>query len=436
MIKKLALFFIVGITALILFVIYTNVKEKESNQLDLSSFPEGDFYGSVEINDVMRIIRAIHDDSLVDSFPFSLTMIEGFLNTLEESGLDPTTVYVVVNSIKSSISLLLPVKNTKKAQEYLKEYAYLFDFQLDTTTNDVFYSYDKLTFSSNSNWLKINYIDSLLFQDFNVPIPRSIHPIDPLVFNEKNRFHYSSSLTDSLGLAGLELTQESTEQGFQWLIQLKAKGVFPFEFSTGPFASHTFGNTSRRIAISAQPIQEGRFHPFQKNLSQLFRDYGLNEKHVFSHWNGEFTLEFGPDVEHVDTIITTIFDEDFNPVEEYRLRRKMKPSYLLFLGSQQPLKLLETLYKNNFFQTENGVTRLPNGGETNIISSEKGLLLTTLNAQDTHLVNSKKNTVNFPWNEYEIRLELEKSSATEITCLLKVFLPSQQKQNKNTTGER
>lgn len=431
MTRKLTLVFIVGMTALILFFIYTNVTEKESNQLDLSSFPEGDFYGSVETNEVIRIIRAIHDDSLVDSFPFSLTMVEGFLNTLKESGLDPSTVYVVVNSIKSSISLLLPVKDTNKTKEYLNEYAYLFDFQSDTIADKVVYSYDKLTFSSDKNWLKINYIDSLFFEDFGVPIPNSVHPIDPMVFNEKNRFHYSSSITDSLGLEGLELTQTSTEKGFQWLIQSKAKGVFPFEFSTAPFASHTFGNTSRRIAISAQPIKEGQFHPFQKKLSQLFRDYGLNEQNVFSHWNGEFTLEFGPEIEHIDTIITTTFDEDFNPVEEYRIRRKMRPSYLLFLGSNQPEKLIKALNKNNFFQTRNNITRLPTGGLTNTISSENGLLLTTMNAQNTTFIQSKENIINFSWNELVVQLQLEKSSSTEILCLLKVFLPGQLEESKN-----
>lgn len=425
MTRKLILVFIVGISALILFFIYSNVTEKETEKLDVSSFAEGDFYGSVETNEVIRIIRAIHDDSLVESFPFSLTMVDEFLNTLKESGLDPSTVYIVVNSMKSSIHLYLAVNDFKKAQDYLNEYAYLFDFQSDTINSNVIFSYDKLTFSTDDHWFKINYTDSIFFQDFEVPVPKAIHPIDPSAFQEKNRFHYSSSITDSLGVKKLILTQTSLEKGFQWLIQLDANGIFPFEFSTTPFPSHTFGSSSQRISISAQPISEGLSHPFRKKLSRLFTDYGLNEQKVFAHWNGGLTLELGPEIEHVDTIITTTFDEEFNPIEEYRIRRKMRPSYLLFLGSESPEELVKALNKNNFFQTRNSITRLPNGGLTTTGFSENGVLFTTMNAQNTTPIQSTENTLNFNWNELVVQLKLEKSSSKEISFLLKILLPSQ-----------
>lgn len=423
--RKLALVFIVGISTVILFYIYTSVVEKEAQTLELSSFPEGDFYGSIETNEVIRIIRAIHDDSLVDSFPFSLTMVDGFLNTLKESGLDPSTVYVVVNSMKSSIYLLLTINDAKKAKDYLNEYAYLFDFQSDTLNNTVTYSYDKLTFSTDDHWLKINYTDSLFFQDFEVPVPKAIYPINPSIFDKKNQFHYSSSISDSLGFKEVTLTQTSIEKGFQWLIQLEANGVFPCEFSSVPFSSYTFGRSSERISISAQPIDEGISHPFRKKLSRLFSDYGLNEQKVLASWNGGLTIELGPEIEQIDTIITTTFDEDFNPVEEYRIRRKMKPSYLLFLGSEHPEELIKALNKNNFFQTRNGITRLPNGGLTNTVSSENGVLFTTMNAQNTTPIKSTENILNFRWNELIVQLKLEKSSATEISFLLKILLPSQ-----------
>jgi D-ribose pyranose/furanose isomerase RbsD len=425
MTRKLTLVFVVGMTALILFLIYSNITEKESEKLDISSFPEGDFYGSIETTEVIRIIRAIHDDSLVDSFPFSLTVLDGFLNTLKESGLDPSTVYVVINSIKSSITLLLPVHDSKSAKEHLNEYAYLFDFQSDTINNALVFSYDKLTFSIDEKWLQLNYTDSLFFQDFEIPVPTSVHRLDPSVFEETNQFQYSSSITDSLGVEKLLLTQAESEKGFQWLVQIKAKDVFPFEFSTDPFQSHTFGSSKQRISFSTKPIDKGVAHPFRKKLTRLFKDYGLNEQNIFAHWNGGLTLEMGPLIEHVDTIITTSFDEEFNPLEEHRVRKKMRPSYLLFLGSEKPEGLVKALNKNNFFQTRNGITRLPNGGLTNTSLFENGVLFTTMNAQTTTPIKSTENIINFSWNELVVQLNLEKSSAKEVAFLFKVILPSQ-----------
>lgn len=425
MTRKLALVFIVGMTALILFFIYSSVTEKESQGLDLSSFPEGDFYGSIETNEVIRIIRAIHDDSLVESFPFSLTVLDGFLNTLKDGGLDPSTVFIVVNSIKSSMTLLFPVTDSKIAKEHLNEYAYLFDFQSDTINNTIVFSYEKLTFSIDNRWLQLNYTDSLFFKDFEIPIPTAVHNLDPSAFEETNQFHYSSSLTDSLGVERLILTQASSEKGFQWLVRIKAKDEFPFEFSSAPFPSHTFGGSEQRIAFSAEAVANTSSHPIRKKLSGLFNDYGLQEQTIFAYWNGGITFELGPEIVHVDTIITTSFDEEFNPVEEYRVRRKMRPSYLLFLGSEKPESLVKALNKNNFFQTRNGITRLPNGALTNTELFETGVLLTTLNAQKPTPVESIENTINFSWNELVVRLKLEKASSDEVNFLFKVLMPSQ-----------
>jgi hypothetical protein len=424
MTKKLTLFFIVGISALILFLTYTNSAHKAAKKLPVSAFPKGDFYGSMETKEIIRIIRAIQDDSLVESFPFSLSMIEGFLNTLQESGIDPSTVYLVANSMQSSVHLFLTINDAKKANEYLNEYAFLFDFKTDSINNTVRYSYDQLQFSTDDNWLTIKYTDTQFFEAFQVPVPLSIHPIDPSVFENKNSFHYSSSFTDSLGIQKFVLTQANKANDFQWLIQVEAIGLFPFEFSSAPFNSHTFGSYSNRISVSVQ-LTDDVSHPIRKKLSKLFTDYNLNERNILANWSGDLTYETGPDVELIDTIITTTFDENFNPVEEYRIRRKMKPSFLLFLGSETPKDLIKGLNKNNFFQTRNALTRLPNGGLTNTIIDETGLLFTTLNAQATQPMQSFENKIQFTWNELRIQLTLEKSSSKELEFLLKVLLPSQ-----------
>lgn len=423
MTKKLSLFFLVGISVLILFFIYTNSTRGSAHKFPVSAFPKGDFYGSMETNEIIRIIRAIQDDSLVESFPFSLSMIEGFLNTLQESGINPSTVYLVANSMESSVYLFLSINNTKKAREYLNEYAYLFDFESDTVNNLIQYSYDKLTFSTDDTWLKIKYTDRRFFEDFQVPIPTAIPPIDPTVFEKRNQFHYSSSFTDSLGIEKLILTQVESGSEFQWLVLLHAKGIFPFEINSAPFSSHTFGNSSQRLCVSARFADKAP-HPIRTKMSQLFTDYNLNEQHVLTHWNGDLTYETGPEIEIIDTIITTTFDEDFNPIEGYRIRRKMKSSYLLFLGSNQPKELVKALNKNNFFQTRGSITRFPNGTLSSSDFTENGILFTSLNAQNTSAVQSTENIFYFNWNELVIRLKLEKSSTKELSFLLKVLLPS------------
>lgn len=425
MTKKLALFFIVGISALILVLAYNNSTRKTAETQSFEAFPDGDFYGSMETKEVVRIIQAIQDDSLVEAFPFSLTMMEGFLNTLQESGIDPSTAYLVINTIEGAVHLFLTINDPKKATDYLEEYAYLFDFESDTASGILHYSYDKLTFSADNSWLKIKYTDPLFFADLEAPVPKSVHPIDAAIFEKRNQFHYSSSITDSLGIEKLVLTQAVSEKGFQWLIQLDAKGVFPYKFSAERFPSYTFGDSSRRISVSVEPINAGFSHPLRKKLSRLFMDYGLNEQNILNHWGGGLTFELGPEIEHVDTIITTTFDEEFIPIQEYRVRRKMKPSYLVFLRSEEPEQLLKALNKNNFFQTNNRITRLPSGNLTSTDFSENGILFTSLNAQNTASIQSTANILCFSWNELVVRLQLKESSTTQNSFILNIGLPSQ-----------
>jgi hypothetical protein len=425
MIRKLTLVFIIGISAAIFIFIYFNRFEKNVELNDFSTFPEGDFYGSIETSEIIRIMRAVQDDSLIASFPFSLNMVDGFLNTLNESGLDASTVYVVSNSSKSAIHLILKVNNIEKANKYLEEYAYLFDFQADTINSSTYYTYDKLTLHSDSDWLHIQYIDSMLFQELEVPLTTAVHPIDPLIFEKRNQFHYSSSITDSLGINKIVLSQVAQENGFQWLIELDAKGEFPFEFLNSSFQSHTFGKPSQRISVSIKETANGFSHPLRKKISKIFDEYGLNEKQIFNHWTGELTLEMGADIEQIDTIVTTTFDENFTPIEEYRVRRKMRPSYMLFLGSKEPEDLTKALNKNSFFRTRNGVTRLPNGRLTTTVYSENGVLYTTFNSPEHQPIQSLQNEINFDQNGLGIRLKLKSSSPTEISFLLRLLLPNQ-----------
>jgi len=428
--RKLTLVFVVATSAVLLLFTYFSSGKQKKDTLDVSAFAEGDLYGSIETKEVIRILKTIQEDTVIYSLPFSFTMIEGFLNTLKESGLDPSKIYTVMNTKKSSVHLYLAIKDMTKAKEYLEEYAYLFDFEPDTLTNTVAYSYENLLFSIEKDWLHINYTDSSWIQAFQIPVPAAIHPIDPSVFEETNRFHYSSSILDSLGVEKIVVAQSSHADSFQWLIQVDAKGIFPFEFSNTSFSSYTFDSSVQSISLSVHAIKEGLTHPFRKKLSRLFMDYGLNEQKIFASWNGALTFQLGPDIELVDTIITTTFDEDFNPLEQYRVRRKMRSSYLLFLGSDQPDELIKALNKNNFFQTRNALTRLPNGGITETKMDETGVLFTTLNAPSPTAIVSSKNSTAFNWNKLEVQLTLEKSTPTEVHFLLNLLLPSQVKANK------
>lgn len=349
---------------------------KKINRFD--EFPMGDIYGSIRIADLRFILTSLENDSIVPYGKVQLKLIPSLLESLDENGFDVETLYLVGDFPAQTIHFLLPYSNRSKAAAFLEESAYLFDFKVDSSGPVITYDFEGLLIEKGEHWVKLSYTDTVLFKDVR-SIKNRKDRLNIDVLNTPNTFFTSGAFSDSLGVTSFRFEVDAQYQRIIGNIEFHKDQ--PFVISSNSSAVPALGLTKEHFRIQLNqldPSQPSILAPLFKKI----REFGLNPKELSEAFTGEIIYERGEDVEIIDTIITTRFDEDFNPIEERRIRKKMQPTFLLFLGSNDPEALQKALRRNNFLRPSGNVVRMPDGKLARYTKLENGLMYSTIQLPD------------------------------------------------------
>ena len=365
-----------------------------------AALPWGDFYGSFEPFVALNMLDRATTDSLI-KLPFSAAVLRDILPGFKRNGVDTSRVYLVLNSSLATFHVVLYVEDSTRAQEFWATPPALFE---DTTL-----AVSKLNFTCDSDWLKITWTDSTLLRLFPATKKGVAGPVDSLFLAEPNQFCYKSNLLDSIGLEQIVLIP--SQQTYGLTMQVKSKLPFPFRLKDSLFSAPTLGDPTRQMALNLE-WDTLNTHPLAIRLNAYLNLFGQNLSKLVRDWDGTLVAENGPDKEEVDTIVTTDFDDDFNPIEKRTIRRKMQPTYLLYLGSSNSSSLVGALNDNRFFYTRKNTTRLPNGQLAQTNYAFGGVLFASPNSQIDSLTVT--NQLRSQWNDWLFRLDAKQPMANEL----------------------
>jgi hypothetical protein len=363
------------------------------NPARFDEFPVGDVYGSIKTSDLRYILAELDKDSILPYGKAQLKLLPNLINSLEDNGFDVSVVYLVGDLPQQTIHFMIPYSNQVKAYQYLEESAYLFDFGVDSIAGNIVYDFEGMQILRGKHWVRLSYTDTLLFAGVS-HIENRRAKLNTDVLERPNTFYTSGKFTDSLGIAGLTLELDAKKLRMNGTIEL-TDDKLPAPMKTS-MSIPTLGETESHFRIQMHQLRNQHASPIDM-LFRKFSDYGLKEKELREVLNGQFSYEKGPDMEVIDTIVTIQFDEDFNPLEERRVRRKMQPTFLIFIGSAQPKKLESALRKNNFLRPSGNIVRLPDGRLARYTVLENGLLYSSLQIPEANIeIKSVEQGARFP----------------------------------------
>jgi hypothetical protein len=342
------------------------------------AFPMGDIYGAIETKDLRYFLHQLESDSTFTLASYNPILIGSLLETLTEHGIETKTLYLSADLIKGTFHFLLPVSNLNKAQTYIQEAAYLFDFESDTIEGQPVYSYYGMRISLDKHWLQFIYTNTTIFQVEGNPNVQ-ISPVNPELLNQKNTLNLRGDRFNEFGITSATLNFQPKESSAT-LAVLFSEPIFN---SNPPTEMKQLTAVSEHLHLFISPEWIKRITTQLQQPFQRLKDLGLNEEEILATWSGDLLFQRGMEFELVDTIIITTFDEEFNPVESEKIRRKWHSSYLLFIGSEQPDELLKAMKRNNFIRPSKNIARMPNGDVVKFEKKESGLLFYTLQLPDS-----------------------------------------------------
>jgi hypothetical protein len=228
------------------------------------------------------------------------------------------------------------------------------------------------------HWLQFTYTDTTIFRlEGNTKAP--VSAVDPELLANKNTLNLIGDRFNEFGVTGATLTFEPQELSARLAVS----------FSTPPLNASP-NSEIKQLATVSEQLHLFLSPEWMKGITthlntpfQRLKDLGLDQEEILAAWSGDFLYQRGEEFELVDTIIITTFDDEFNPVESQKIRRKWHPSYLIFIGSEQPDELLKAMKRNNFIRPSTTIARMPNGDVVRFERKENGLLFYTLQLPDS-----------------------------------------------------
>jgi hypothetical protein len=83
----------------------------------------------------------------------------------------------------------------------------------------------------------------------------------------------------------------------------------------------------------------------EKKYERWAQKFDFDQKEFRDYWNGTMSLQFGGETTVEKVTTTTVFDENFNQIEEKEITKTSVKDFGLILGSSEPEQLLSFIKK-------------------------------------------------------------------------------------------
>lgn len=374
--RRLIVVFLFALLCIAAIVYFSKSTEENDKFSLLSVVPEQQVVAHLDL------VRILEDSKTINrqlkwgiSYSFYLSQFE---KQILNSGLELESTYFTHSDNLNISALYLAIKDQEKCDKFAKEIFESYDLVLVDTVSQLYITKNQKTaidFNEKYvvlSWGNLKQLDKAL---------STKNPFRDSLLSEKNKLYVNPQGNDTI------CKDEFFEISYVLDSSLNIEGSWYVE-SGSPFmrvqdSTSFYPSVEKKwfIALNMSPKQLEAYQNIwlQEKFNHLTKSLNFDYKAFKKYWNGTLSLQFGGETVIEKVTTKTVFDENFNQIEEREVTENSIIDFGLVMGSSEPQEMLSFIKKQSNVNVKGPEIYLPFSPPMKYSDLEEALILSSGN---------------------------------------------------------
>lgn len=354
--RRLLTILFFALLCIVVIVYVSNKTEKKPEFSLLSIVPERQVVGHLNLLSLLEDSKTINRQLKWGiSFNFYLSQVE---KQLLNSGLNLESTYFTHSDALKETALYLEIQDQEKCNRFAKDILDFYDLKSIDSVNNTYVTEKQnasIQFSEKHVILKWG---SLVDNQINSSTKNAFR--DSLL-STKNKLYFNPQGKDTIHKDEYSQISYSLDSSLNITGSWFVENGHPFKRAQDSISIYPSTEKKWFIALNIDPKQLKNYQNewLEEKYDSWIQKLDFDQKEFRDYWNGIMSLQFGGETTIEKVTVKTVFDENFNQIEEREVTKTSVKDFGLVVGSHKPKEMLSFIKKQSNVKVKGSETYFP-----------------------------------------------------------------------------